>query len=235
MTDVDLSGLSIEGVAGRCRRETESFRAGRPYSPDACYELFRRALAEPHRPASEAAWAFVHEQYREQASRWASHDPLFYLAGESAEDIGASALTRMWVAFANHPGKFDSGFPPDNKDRRLRELLDYLKSCVQSAVKGEFLPDWDEVTDELPDRNPWPEEADFVGGDLFTLCVEPRLHNEKEKLVMDATYVYDLKPREIYAENPAMFESAKEISRILENVKERFKRDETLQDCLKGE
>ncbi|MEZ4661072.1 MAG: hypothetical protein R2911_26265 [Caldilineaceae bacterium] len=50
--------------------------------------------------------------------------------------------------------------------------------------------------------------------------------------MLDAAYVCELKPRQIYALYPNIFSDVKEIHRIKENILTRLRRDDSLKNYL---
>ena len=62
--------------------------------------------------------------------------------------------------------------------------------------------------------------------------VTQRLHNEKERTVLRGLFVYDLKPRELYNQFPAMFKDVDEIYTIKQNIVARLRRDPEIRKLL---
>jgi hypothetical protein len=59
-----------------------------------------------------------------------------------------------------------------------------------------------------------------------------RLHDEKERLVIDESFVLGLKPREIYDKYPQKFTDVDEVYKIKQNILARLRRDPELKKLL---
>ena len=221
--------LTLTGVAYRCRQETERFWKQLPYDPFYCYCLFHAALAEPHLETSKTAWGLVHLQYHRQVTLWAKRHRLLPQVDNSPEALADLALEKMWVSFARTPDKLQQ-FPLTEADKCLKMLLRFLQTCVHSVIMDALESRADEPLDEVPE--PTTPEPETPPGKEFWEIVYRRLQNDKEKLVVDASYVYGLKPRQIFAMYPDTFSGVKEIHRIKENVLARFRRDGGLKIML---
>ena len=133
----------------------------------------------------------------------------------------------MWVSFALTADKIQQ-FPITDPDKCLRMLLRFLQTCVHSVIMDtiEGRKQTDDPLDEAPEPATLDPEPN-VAEELWAL-IYPRLQNDKEKIVIDASYVYGLKPRQIFSMYPNHFSNVKEIHRIKENVLARLRRDEAL-------
>lgn len=234
----ELAALSLASIAYRCQQETDRFWQGEAYLPHYCQELFRRALADPHRAESKVAWTFVHQRYHRQAMLWVKEHRWFPQTNQAAADLADLALAKMWLVFAATPDKF-ARFPQADVDKCLRSLLKFLKLCVHSVVVDTI-----HAANDAQRQVPVDDEAlaahfirdpDPLTSAAFWQCLYERLANEKEKLVMDASFMESLKPRQIYALYPDRFADVKEIHRIKENVLERLRRDAGLRACLEND
>lgn len=221
--------LTLAGLAHRCARETDRFFQSESYDPRYCFELFRRAIL--HR--NQRAWELIYEQYRPLVAGWVERHSAFHASDEEAQYFVNRAFEKMWSAVT--PEKFDR-FPD------LKSLLRYLQMCVHSTVVDKV-------------RSPEPPQADVEEHDPATSGIlqgpgtekqalsraqredfwdriYDRLNDEKEHLVIHASYILDLKPREIQAEYQTIFEDVTEIYRIKQNVMARFRRDDELKELL---
>ncbi len=232
--DHPVTSLSDAAAAHGCRRQTEQYWLGQAFDPCFCYELWQRALAQPRQATSKRAWAFVHHQYLRQATIWAKAHPYFGQTGQEPDDLAALALEKMWVTFYRQPDKFNQ-FPLEDAGICLKSLLQFLKMCVHSIVMDALRQD--EQTAPLEQAEtaffaaPTAETADL---EAFWRCIYERLNDEEERLVLDAMFIYGLKPRQIQSRYAARFPDVQRIYRIKENVLARFRRDEALRDCLEA-
>jgi hypothetical protein len=224
-----INALSLVGLAYRCRQETARFWERLAYDPVFCFELFRRALGNPHDEDSKAAWDLIHFQYHRQVELWVRRHRLTSQLPQSTAELADLALEKMWVSFASAPDKL-SRFPLADADKCLKALLRFLQMCVHSVVVDALEPQPDQELDDTTTNG--DHAADPVVADEFWQAIYRRLQNDKERLVIDATYVYGLQPRQIYEQHQRLFEDVREIYRVKENVLARFKRDAGLLKLL---
>jgi hypothetical protein len=221
----ELHLLTLAGIAHRCAQETERFFQRQRYDPGYCFELFRRAIMHHN----QRAWELVYAQYRLLVTGWVERNPAFPDSGEETLYFINRAFEKMWVALT--PKKFDN-FPD------LKSLLRYLQMCVHSVILDHVRVAKQPIVDPQADvsvvRN--PEQAPFVEDEAldqvqrqeFWKEINARLHNEKERLVVNGSFVLGLKPRELYVRFAETFDDVKEIYRVKENVLARLRRDSDL-------
>jgi hypothetical protein len=75
------------------------------------------------------------------------------------------------------------------------------------------------VTDQLEKKRLWQMVID-------------QLKNEKELIVIRCSFLYDLKPSEIYAANIDQFESPEEVYKVKRNLLNRLRRNPMLRQFL---
>ncbi|MCA9939940.1 MAG: hypothetical protein KC418_14965 [Anaerolineales bacterium] len=232
--DHPAASLSNTAVAHSCHRHTELFWQGQPFDPCFCLALWQRALAQPLQEESKQAWAFVHHQYLRQVTIWVKRHPHFPHTGQEPEPLAALALEKMWLSFRRAPDKF-SQFAREDAGISLKSLLQFLKMCVHGIVMDALT--YDPRTRPLADTDtaflaaPTAETTDLAA---FWRCIYERLQDDDERLILDAMFVYGLKPRQIQDHYDNRFTDVKRIYRIKENVLARFRRDHTLRDCLEA-
>ena len=222
-----VADLPLTVLFTRCRQETRRFWQGAAYNPTYCHALFGRALAQPHSAESKQAWQYIHQNYHAQVVIWVKGHPQFPAAGQEPETLADLALERMWLSFARAPEKYGR-FPQTDPDKGLRALLRFLQACVHSAVINALT----RPASPLPDTLAAPIEDAPIAAEQFWRCIEQRLQDDKERLLLDAAFVYGLKPREILATYAHVFANIHEIYRLKENLLARFKRDASLHHCL---
>lgn len=225
--DIDLKELPLGGLSYRCQQETKRFWERQASDARYCYELFWRALHAPHEESSKDAWGTLHHQYQRQVTLWVKRHPLFPQTDLAADTLADLALEKMWVAFANTPGKFVL-FPQSSAEEGLGALLRFLKTCVHSVVM-DAIPY--SRHDELSENYVMDTQESF-DAKTFWDCIYERLNNAKERLVADASFVSGLKPQQIYTFYTKIFRDVKEVYRIKENILDRLRRDPSLRDCL---
>jgi DNA-directed RNA polymerase specialized sigma24 family protein len=221
----DQGLLTLAGLAHRCTRETELFFQRQPNDPRYCYELFRRAILD----RDQRAWELIYAQYRPQVGRWVERHSAFATSGEEVGYVVNRAFEKMWVALT--PEKFDR-FPD------LKSVLRYLQLCVHSVIldqvravdKAVLDVSVEDVALDMSEDIPPVEDQvlDRVGQEDFWRAINARLHDEKERRVVYASFALAMKPREIYARSEGLFDDIKEVYRVKENVLARLRRDSEL-------
>ena len=222
----DFSHLSPIALMHQCQYQTERFWQGLSSDVRYCYAMFVRALTDPIAEGSKQIWNFIHQIYRPQVVIWAKRHPLFLATAENSETLADLALQKMWLAFAHDPQKLKR-FPVE-PDECLPKLMRYLQMCVDSVIKDILT----KPTDEPLVPEAFQVEMQDTDAEALWDCLDSRLVDEKERLVVDASFVDGLKPSQIYTLYTNLFQNVKEVYRMKENVLARFRRDASLQDCL---
>jgi hypothetical protein len=223
-----LQELTLASIVHRCARECERFYRRLANDPRYCFELFRRAVVEQ----SQLAWRYIYSQYGPLVSGWVRRHRAF---AESNEDVGYfvnRSFERFWQAVT--PDKF-SRYPS------LKSLLAYLQLCVHSVIvdhhrrqlpPGAELPldidGWSHGYDPAIEK----DTLNTIRGEALWVEIEKRLKNEKEKVVIESTFVMGMKAGDILAGFPGQFRDAKEVYLIKQNVMARLKRDEQLKSLF---
>ena len=231
--EMNLQSMSLNDLAQQCAQETILYFKSRVNDTRYCFELFRRAIAE----RDGLAWDVIITQYRplvaKWVNRWADKHPDFPLAREEAEDFIAETFKRFWSHFT--PAKF-------GKSQELEDVLKYLKMCVNSAILDIWrkmrLRQFDQKSegeDEDEARGPaepgpTPEES-LQKGEIWKF-IKMRLKDEKEHIVVHASFFLGLSPREIIIEFPKVFRNIEEIYQCKANVLARLGRDPDIRDLF---
>jgi DNA-directed RNA polymerase specialized sigma24 family protein len=225
----NLRTVALASIARRCARETDLFFQRQRHDTRFCFELFRRAIAD----RSQHAWDLVYAQYRPLVTGWVNRHPAFAESGEEVQYFVNRAFERMWRAVtAEKFSRFDD----------LKSVLRYLQVCVNSVIldrvrsAGHAMAarQLDELAVENLAQNPGPEDPALadVYRQEFWGEIDARLHNEMERQVVYGSFVLALKPRELAARYPEMFDDVRQVYRIKENVLARLGRDAELQEIL---
>lgn len=215
-----LRRLPLARVAERCQGESALYARRLDHDPRFCFELFRRAIAE----GDSRAWSAVYTQYAHYspvARAWVESHSLFRATGEDPEYFINRAFERMWSALdAEKFARFDN----------LAALLRYLKMCVNSAItdyvrarRREDLPLEEAYQHPAP-----PVDLDGLREAELWRVLATRLPDERERVTLYCRYVLGMKPKEICADYPQLFESVKEVYNILQLILRRLRRDERL-------
>jgi len=227
----DLRLLTIAGIAHRCRQETEHFFQRQSYDPWYCFELLRRAIVD----RNQRAWELVYNQYRPLVAGWVKRHSAFPGSGEEIQYFVNRAFEKMWMALT--PDKF-SHFSD------LKSLLRYLQMCVHSVILDQVrVAEQAVVGVEAEDLD---AESNATGTVVENQAlarvhrqelwdqINARLHDEKERQVVYASFVLALKPRELCAQFRETFRDVQEVYRVKENVLARLRRDAELLEFLDG-
>lgn len=226
---VEITSLTLAGIAQRCGAETHLFFRRLEYDPRYCYELFRRAIVNH----DEEAHSHLYYQYLPLVAGWVERHPAFATTSEDAQYFVNRAFEKLWHAVT--PAKFD-------RFGDLKSLLRYLKMCTNSAIvdfnRGRELAMLEEGSDSEEMRvapAPGDIEEDTIArvdrGQFWRL-IEERLTSEKERAVIYASFVVGMKPAELIATQPRLFDDIKDVYRTKQNVLERLRRDQELASLL---
>jgi len=209
--------LTISKLAERCWAETERYKQTRQSSQGACFELFRLALVE----RDEAAWEVIYRQYQALVTYWVSNYSRFSHTDEEAPFFVNEAFTRMW--------QYGSRPPIASQLDVLDKCLSYLKLCVGSAIE-------DYLRRKKKDALTTAVSLQDHEGPLLSVgfhepllpelnqVLEETIQDERERLVAEESWTYDLAPRQIRAHSPDNFATVEEINQIKRNLIKRLRR-----------
>lgn len=235
LDDVQIEELTLIGLSHRCEQQTRLFWQRLASDSRFCYELFKRALTEPHSSMGKASWNLLHERYQRQAMLWVKKHKSFPFTSLDPNQLGELALEKMWVSFANSADDKFGRFPTD-PERGLKALLKFMQMCVHSVVIDAVRPQEDlplpGTDEEEGGYEPSANDPDRLAAEDFWQCVYTRLNSDKERIVVDASFVHNLKPRQIFELFAHEFDTVKEIHRTKENVLARLRRDGSLAECF---
>jgi hypothetical protein len=217
-----VSDLSLDELAERCTEETEKYLHDQPFEERYCFELFRRALVN----RDQMAWDKLYAQYEPLVMKWVLRHSSFSKSGEEATPIVNGAFGRFWQAVS--PQKFADKF------ESLGKLLRYLKMCVHSEITDCLrrnttppLISLNAYTESVEDqRRPAPHRAWRL--ERLEQVVMAQAKNRKEKLIIEFTFFYGLKPRQIYQLHGGLFKSVREVYSVKRNVLNRLLRNKEL-------
>jgi DNA-directed RNA polymerase specialized sigma24 family protein len=213
---------SVSELAKRCQEETIRFLKKKPGPVGACFELFRRAVAEK----CQEAWEAVHAQYRDLMLRWAgdcSDVPC------DAEDVAQRAFEKLLKAvkpetFARFAG--------------IESVLAYLRRCVTSVhIDRQRIAERERLAlaalrADNPPQAVSPEDVALeriVNGECAAR-IYSQLKDERERLVAYLNLELGLKPKEIVCLRPDEFPTERDVYRVRERVVRRLSQDPILRD-----
>ncbi|MBE2221041.1 MAG: sigma-70 family RNA polymerase sigma factor [Anaerolineae bacterium] len=223
MTQVELQALTLSKIRHRCTQESNRFFSRQDYDPWFCYELFRRAILQ----RDDRAWDAIYAQYEPLVSHWVAHHAAFAGSGEEDQFFMNRAFEKMWVGIT--PEKFEM-FPD------LKSLLRYLQMCVHSVMvdfvrQKEYrlvLEPMEDLSYQLHGEETAVEDQIAYHGSRKELWdwLKQQLNHEKETAVVYGMFVLALKPRDMLAQYPGVFEDVKDVYRVKENLVARLRRSD---------
>ncbi|MGQ0602783.1 MAG: RNA polymerase sigma factor [Anaerolineales bacterium] len=220
-----LLQLDVAELALRCHEQTERYYKGVENDPAYCYELMRRCFVEK----DQRAWDLVYSQYKAQLIRWTVRHPQFSLAGLEADDCMQRVFLRLFRVIT--PEKFGQ-FP--SLAAVLRYMQMTVNSVIMDAVRAAQHQQWFNTIDgegeDLPRSAFTGAEATWTDHDRqrWWALIAAKLHDERELVIIRASFVLAMKPAEILKTYPQLFHGIDEIYRTKQNVLERLSRDADL-------
>ncbi len=216
----DPRNYSLDDLAQRCEQETRHYFKGQEPDSRYCFELFRRAIQE----GDDSAWDNIYRGYSALVASWVKQHPGFESTGESIEYFVSGAFAKLSTALTKE--RFQ-GFAD------LRSVLRYFKMCVSSLIVDylrmahtiDIDPLEDVLDKPLTEASPEKQVMDRAVQQEFWEKVNQRLHDDRERAVIQGIFVFGLKPRELYDQMPTLFADVDEIYRIIQNVVARLRRD----------
>jgi DNA-directed RNA polymerase specialized sigma24 family protein len=215
--------LELSALRKHCEKEINLYLQGQDIDGRYCYEMFRRCLQD----RDQNAWEQAYNLFEPQFARWVRSHRLFFNSGEEVSYFVNRALEKIWSAIP--PEKF-------SKFANLKQLLSYLKMCVGSSVVDYYRKQeksrlgFENLRDKIEVEST-TQALRTENSELWTK-LDQLMKNKNERVVLYASFVLGLKPKEINAEFSSIFSSVKEIYRIKENILSRFRRDQELMNSL---
>jgi hypothetical protein len=211
-----LDELSVMEIARRCREETARYLRGNLSLDQFCMELFRRALVLH----DEAAWAYLYRQYADMVRHWLGAHR------EATLDAAVSGVfTRFWKAVDG--AKFLSF-------TSLAGVLKYLKMCARatlldearhvSTLAGEQPLD-DTYRESATSASAEAHVAEQLDAQAFWAEIKNILTDERERTVIELTFLIGLRPREICRLRSSDFPDIDEIYRLKRSALDRLRRE----------
>jgi hypothetical protein len=125
----------------------------------------------------------------------------------------------------------------------LKSVLRYLQLCVHTIIvdfmrareKADLMSaDSDSLAEKEPAGQSIEDQAlAQAQREELWRWLDERMHTEKERRVIYATFVLALKPREVFNQYRSLFRDVDEVYLVKENVLARLRRDEGLKKFLR--
>jgi RNA polymerase sigma factor (sigma-70 family) len=227
MTTAEFRLLDTDRLADECAEHTAKFFHRAVHDPGYCFELFRRAIVW----RNSYAWGKIYNQYKPLVGHWVKLNSGLDATGEDVDFFVNCAFDRLWTSM--DAAKF-------NEFDNLSSLLRYFQLCVNSTIVDHLRKHQHPTLDMEEIPNPSVRDMSSVEEEVTEELESHRLsqmalslmQDEKERLVLRCSFVYDLKPSEIYALYPQRFEDIHEVYRIKRNVLNRLRRHPAMRQFL---
>ena len=225
--EINPRDLSLTDLTLRCEQETKLYFRRQENDTRYCFELFRRAIQD----GDGSVWGNIYPCYGALVSSWVNQHPGFAATGETVEYFVNGVFGKFSTTLTSE--RFQ-GFSD------LGSVLRYLKLCVFSVIvdynrqaEQGSLYSLDEAAEKATEEfSPEQQVMDRAVRQALWEKVGERLDNEKERLVMQGVFVWDMKPRELLDQLPTTFADVDEIYRIKQNILARLRRDPEIRKLL---
>ncbi len=218
---MELNALSIANLQQRCQEQSERFFKRLHYDASYCYEIFHRAIVN----RNDLAWEALVSQYTPQLRRWFYAHPSHHNSDEDAEYFINGVFLRFYKAIGPQRFlQFDS----------LAQVLQYLRLTLHN-----------QITDDLRKQRAPQVNLDDVynvaatsSADSsldkreFWSLLEAHTNNPQELALVDLMLAKQMKPAEIVAARPDLFETVTQVYRNKENMMGRWRRNQKLRDLF---
>jgi hypothetical protein len=227
-----LGAIPLSDLSRHCAEETNKYYNQQAHDPRYCFELFRRAICN----TNEQAWELIYGVYRSLVFRWVRRHPSFVVLEEEAQYFVNRAFEKMWSAVTAEKW---ANFPD------LSALLRYLQMCVNGVIvdfgrQKELAKELSQLDIVESSSEPASQESAVEHRIMAAEArraiwehVNQQLKDDQERRVIYDTFILALKPREITARSPDLFADAGEVYRIKENVLNRLRRSDELNELLR--
>jgi hypothetical protein len=215
-------------LAKDCAEELSRYRRRETTDGSGCLELLRLATVEQ----VDGAWSMMQQLFGEIVGIWLRGHPACSqaLLYDSEENYIAQTFSRFWLTTRERRPEFFT----------LPTLLSYLHSTLNSLLvdtlrvytRGKYTSPLDyEFVEELV----YP--GDEPGGyEELWASIQGLLADDGERRLMYLLYYCGLKPREIVARFPTLFQDVQDIYRQNHNIIQRLRRQQArIRWLLSGE
>lgn len=224
LRDLDVRDLPLDTLFHLCQIETIHFQRQLPCDPRYGFELFRRAAEQ-----NELAWECIYRQYVTLVTYWIETHPAQPYCHEEVAYIVNRTFERFWQRWT--PQMFA-------RFSELAQILRYLECCAVTCLldvnrrqkRAQELPleqisSYPATLHGEADERHWTEQQRMALWQTLLSLV----HDEREKVVLIRSYLFDWKPKEIYKHYTYHFQSIAQIYRIKQTLLQRFRQTPQLQ------
>lgn len=227
VTTQDIRQLPLAVLFQSCQYETHNYLRQQPHDTRYAYELFRRAAW-----GDNAAWECIYGQYAPLVANWIERNPALVFSDEEVQYLVNRTFERMWRRLT--PETL-TGFA------ELKQLLRYLELCANSCLldynrkkKGHTETSWDELERHHPVLQVETEAeplAERQQAELWRVLLN-LVTDEVERVVLIASFILNLKPKQIQARYEQHFDTVVDVYRVKQNILQRLRRAPQLQQFM---
>ena len=220
---MSIVNMEVPNLKLHCEEEINLFYRGQDSDACHCYELFRRCFQN----RDQIAWHQILILFEQQVTRWVRSHRLFNGSGEEASYFVNRAFEKIW--FAISPLRFE-------KFDNIKKILSYLKMCVGSAIVDHYRKEErsrlgiEKLKEQVATEETY-QEMNLAEGELWHFITK-LMKNKNECVVLYASFMLGLKPKEILVEYSEKFGNINEIYQIKENILSRLRRSQELREFL---
>lgn len=190
-----------------------------------CFELFRRAIV--HKDGE--CWEAIVEHYRGMVLAWLTEmAPTGSIGETNIEELTFCPFTKLWRFY-------DAASIAEA--RGVASVLAYLKSCAVTCVQEQLRTLRRRRVVESIDESERPVDRSVADTALLQMhqvriwtTVENNCKDERDRILARLILTTNLKPNEIYAQQPKMFASVDDVYAAKRNLLARLSRDKALRE-----
>lgn len=214
------SERSLQELSQRCEAETQKFRHRRPYSPEVCYDLFRRALEQE----DSEAFGHIYRIYLHLVYFWLQKHPQFPQLHTPIEDCVSETLLRFYRALRG---------PQFAKVQSLPSVLKFMKMCVNSTVIDLLrVQARQKVERDLPENLPAPSPSPSTLPPAVWQRMVALLPVADDQLLAYLCFVLEMKPAEIVELYAHLWPDAEAVRVNRQRIRRTLADDELLRELL---
>ncbi len=218
---MDLSKFSIANLQQNCQEQSDRFFKRLHYDASYCYEIFHRAIVN----RNDLAWEALVLQYTPQLRRWFYAHPSHHNSDEDPEYFINGVFLRFYKAISPQRFlKFDS----------LAQVLQYLRLTLHNQITDDLRKqrapqvNLDDVYNVADGHS---ADASLDKREFWTV-LEAETNNQQELVLIDLMLAKQMKPAEIVATRPDLFDNVTQVYRNKENMMGRWRRNQKLRELL---
>ena len=245
-----VEALSLLELTNRIRQERQHYVQGNLPNSAYGYELLRRAIMDE----DERAWNAIYVHYAPLVTGWIKRHSAFAACEEDEAYFANRSVEKFWVTMTPH--KFRE-FPTLSHLLRYLKmcvhstLIDHVRAQQRRPAETayEVVAASHHANADRTASQPSTEVqlTPSARGQTYTIedsvmarehyselwsSLSQRTRNYKEELVVYASFILALPPRNLYSHFSDEFQNVREVYAIKQNILTRLRRDEQLYETL---